>query len=375
MFFKGSVCFEVNGLNLSPLADKLARSGVTLYAVKRRHRLLRFTVSCADRDKVIARLDNLCYNYTIKCAKGILPVFGLLIKRAGILAGLAAFAAVLFASGFFVWEIRVSGCQRIEPQSVLEKVQEAGVREKSFGRADCREIEKHLTTSFKDIAFVTARYKGLALFIEIVETPPRLEAIDNAPKDVVSHCDGVISRLLVFSGTPLVKAGDAVKKGQVIIAGYLEKPDGERLPVRAMGEVYGIARLSYIETYNCKVQVESPTGRVQEHRLIELFGARFPAKLPETSFKSYKTETEYSYIFYNNFLPAKSVTVKYLETEIITEYRDFEKVKKIVTEEARKNAEERAAALGRVVKTETKVTGGGSVKYIQTIVEVEKSLI
>lgn len=374
MYFKGTVTFEVNGLNLGALTDKLVKSGITLYGVKKRRRELSFTVSCGDRDKVIARLNNLCYNYTIKRAFGPLPLINRLLKRAGLLAGLLLFAAALFASDFFVLEIRISGCQRIERQSVLEKVNELGVSEMSFGRANGREIEKRLTTAFSDIAFVTAKYKGLALLIEVVETPPKLEAIDTAPKDIVAGFDGVVSRLLVYSGTPLVKAGDSVKKGQVIIAGYLEKPDGERLPVRALGEVYGIARLSYIETFNCKRQVESPTGRVEEHRQIEFFGARFPQNLPKTSYTSYKTETQESYIFYNNLLPAKLLTVRYAETEIITEYQDFEKVKKVVIAEAKLTAERRAAEQGGVVNSQTKVMGKGSVRYIQTIVEVEKSL-
>ncbi|MDD4002655.1 MAG: sporulation protein YqfD, partial [Clostridia bacterium] len=151
--------------------------------------------------------------------------------------------------------------------------------------------------------------------------------------------------------------------------------DGEKLPVRAMGEAYGIACLTYTQTFHCKRQVESTTGRVHVMRHIELFKMSFPAKPAQAIFDTYKESTEYSYIFYNNFIPARLVTVKHYQTEIITETQDFEKVKKVILEEAEKQAESLAASEGKVTKTETKVIDKGDIKYIQTTVEVEKSFL
>lgn len=101
----------------------------------------------------------------------------------------------------------------------------------------------------------------------------------------------------------------------------------------------------------------------------------FPAKPAKPKFDTYKEIIEYSYIFYNNFIPARLVTVKHYQTEIITETQDFEKVKKIILEEAEKQAESQVAGEGKVTKTQTNVIDKGDIKYIQTTVEVEKSFL
>lgn len=376
MYFRGFIRFKVNGLNLGALIERLAKKGVTLYGIKKSEsRLLEFSVRCVDAQKVIALLENLCYNYSAAPAKGFLPFIKSLYKRTGLLAGIALIIFALAASNFFVWEIRVSGCDQLAPQTVVASVKEAGTSERSFGRASSKDIEKMLLTSYDNISFASAKYKGLVLYIEIVETPPPPQVIDTRPCDIVSKYDGVISKLLVYQGTALVKAGDTVTKGQVLIAGYFEKTDGERLPVRAMGEAYGIASVTYTQTFYCKRQVESTTGRVQTMRHIELFGMSFPAKPAKPKFDTYKEIIEYSYIFYNNFIPARLVTVKHYQTEIITETQDFEKVKKIILEEAEKQAESQVAGEGKVTKTQTNVIDKGDIKYIQTTVEVEKSFL
>ena len=63
MYFRGFIRFKVNGLNLGALIERLAKKGVTLYGIKKSEsRLLEFSVRCADARKVIALLENLCYN-------------------------------------------------------------------------------------------------------------------------------------------------------------------------------------------------------------------------------------------------------------------------------------------------------------------------
>jgi similar to stage IV sporulation protein len=80
------------------------------------------------------------------------------------------------------------------------------------------------------VSFVSAQYKGVVLYIKIVETENPPDVIDSTPKDLTASHRGKISKLLVYQGTPLVKAGDTVEKGQVIIGGYRESPDAAVFP-------------------------------------------------------------------------------------------------------------------------------------------------
>lgn len=375
MLITGAVRFKINGLNLGRLVDRLTSCGITLYNIEKPSgKTLTFYVTIKDSKKVIAQLENLCYNYSTQ-ASGALPLIKKLVMRAGLLAGIVLFAVGAVLSGYFVSEIRVSGCKDLHPHTILQSVRETGVREGSFGRVSCDSISRHVIASHDRIAYAWTTYKGVILYVNIVETPPAPVIIDTKPCDIVSQRAGTVSRLLVYQGTPLVKAGDTVNKGDVLIAGYHESPDGQRYPVKAMGEVYGNTSITYTQTFYCKKQVLSPTGKKQVCRYIELFGQLFPAKPKQAKFSSYTTESEYSYIFYNNFLPARLFTVTYHQMEVITLTEDFEKVKRIIIDEAEQKAASAAAKEGRIIEMNTQVKDAEDIKYIQTIITIEKSFL
>ena len=373
---KGYTAITVKGLNIEKLINRLSKEGIAIYRASRQeHKRLDFCVEYASRQKVIACLDNLCYNYQIEGDKGLLPLIRLLLKRAGLVAGCLIFAAALFFSSLFVADVRVSGCESIDPLGVAECARQAGAAGFSFNKPSAREIEKRIYESFGNISFVSASYKGLVLHIEVVEAQPAPAVIDNSPKDLVSQFDGKINRLIVYQGTPLVKAGDAVKKGQVLIGGFREKPGGERIPLRAMGEAYGVVELVYTERFECVRTELSRTGRFAEQIYIELFGLAFPVKRPDAGYATFEEETESCFIFFNNFLPARLVTVRRYETEPVTVREDFEKVKKVLVEEAQRKALEQAEKEGRVLGSSVSIRDEGDIKYIEVTLSVEKSLL
>ena len=376
MDIKGSVCFKVNGLNIEKLLNNLNKQDVSLYnVVRKEYKKLNFSVSYLHSKKVIACLDNMCYNYQITASDGIIPFFKLLYKRTGLIAGLLLFVAVMFASTFFISEIKVYGCKNIDPQNIISSINSMGVSEKSFNNANCNSIERAIYEKHDNVAFVSASFKGLILYIKIVETEPIPVVIDTNVSDIVASFKGKINRLLVFQGTPLVKAGDNVEKGQVLIGGYRLKPDGTQIPVRAMGEAYGVVELNYSEIFENSKIVLSRTGKVTEYQHIEFYGMNFPQKNVNIAYNTYETETHYSYIFKNNFLPARLVTVKYFETESCIVTEDFERVKKILIPEAEKKAVTNAQQEGKVISFETVIKDEGKIKYINTKVLVEKSFL
>lgn len=373
---KGYTAITVKGLNIEKLINRLAKEGIAIYRANRQeHKRLDFCVDYQSRQKVIACLDNLCYNYQIEGDRGILPLLLLLLKRVGLMAGCLLFAASLFVSSLFVADVKVSGCESIDPIAVAECARQAGAGGFSFSKPPAREIEKRIYETFLGVSFVSVSYRGLVLHIEVVEAQPAPAVIDDSPKDLVSSFDGKINRLIVYRGTPLVKAGDPVKKGQVLIGGFHEKPDGERIPLRAMGEAYGVVELTYTETFYSVRTELSRTGRLAEQSYIDFFGLIFPVKKPAAEYASFEEEVDSCFIFFNNFLPAKLVTVRRYETEPVTVREDFEKVKKVLIEEAERKALEQAEKEGRVLSSNTSIKDEGDVKHIVVTVSVEKSFL
>lgn len=374
MKYLGQGSFVVEGLNLTKLINGLYLQSIRLYAVKRAGgRTLKFSVDYSDIKKVIAYLDKMCYNYTLTETKGVIPFISFMLRRTGLIAGIILFAAAAYLSGLYIAEIDVTGCKTISKDSVVAAAAEAGAVKNSFSRPNVQEIERTVYEKFKNAAFVQVRYQGMILKISLVESEPEPVLMGTEVRDLISEYDGIITKLLVYQGTPLVKAGDTVKKGQVLIGGYREKPDGTRLPVRAIGEAYGEAVVNYTEIFLCKKTVQSRTGAYVVNSHIDTFGVIFPVKKAQHNFLYTESESTEIYMFYNTILPSKLITTTIYETEAVEVREDFEKVKKLIIENAEQSAVINAEKEGKIIHMETKVEGTDDVKNIVTTVHIEKS--
>ena len=274
---KGYTAITVKGLNIEKLINRLSKEGIAIYRASRQeHKRLDFCVEYASRQKVIACLDNLCYNYQIEGDKGLLPLIRLLLKRAGLVAGCLIFAAALFFSSLFVADVRVSGCESIDPLGVAECARQAGAAGFSFNKPSAREIEKRIYESFGNISFVSASYKGLVLHIEVVEAQPAPAVIDNSPKDLVSS---LTERLTASSstGAPPRQGGRRRQKGSGINRRLSRKPG--RGEDTASGDGRGLRRggAEYTERFEC-VRTSFRGREGLPSRYIELFGLAFPVK-------------------------------------------------------------------------------------------------
>ena len=75
---------------------------------------------------------------------------------------------------------------------------------------------------FADISWVSVGIHGTDATIRLAETIGGVEIIDKeTPCDIVASTDGVILQITAERGTPLVAAGDVVKKGDVLISSAL----------------------------------------------------------------------------------------------------------------------------------------------------------
>ena len=89
------------------------------------------------------------------------------------------------------------------------------------------------------------------------------------PCNIIASQDCTITEIVTASGTPVVKAGDDVKKGDILISGavYLYDDNNEVLDtnyVSAEGTVYGICVYHYKDTVPLSCYSKEYTGNEKE---------------------------------------------------------------------------------------------------------------
>ncbi|MCI8352196.1 MAG: sporulation protein YqfD [Clostridia bacterium] len=160
--------------------------------------------------------------------------------------------------------------------------------------------------------------KGTNVIIEIVEADKKPEIIDeNEYCNIITKSDGVITKINVQNGTALVKVGDVVKNGNIIVGGWLEgKYTGTRY-VHAKADVQARVWHSKKEKMSLIQEVEEETGNVKKSYGINInnFKINFPKSIP--NFENYDTinENKKLKIFSNFYFPIEICKTTYKEIQ------------------------------------------------------------
>ena len=184
-------------------------------------------------------------------------------KRYLLLAGMLLCFLAVRTMSLFIWEIEVSGNEKVPAEVILETVREMGIGIGTFGPTVFSEaIANDVILKIPELSWFAINVRGSHAEILVRERIPRPEIIDeNEPTEAYAEKTGIIVRMSILAGEEKLKIGDTVEAGDVLVSGELESLSSGRRQVHAMAEVY--ARTWYEKT--CCMPLEASgkeyTGR------------------------------------------------------------------------------------------------------------------
>lgn len=265
--------------------------------------------------------------FEILVRKGVLFTLKKGLKKFGLAVGLIAVVCAMFAYSEVVYGVEFSG-DPVDEAAAMAILEQEGVSFPAFRPAfDRRKLEIALL-KLRRVSSATVQKVGNRLkitFLNELTPPPVIDMTDPVP--VLSRTDAVVTRLVVMSGTALVKAGDAVKKGATLIAPYLLVNE-EEVPVRGVGEIYGKVYHGKTLYYPDTVMTASRTGRYETRVEIRIGGIATEVRSPFISF-----EEEIRVVKGSPVLPIEYVYHTFYETEFVGVPFDFEREKELLIKE------------------------------------------
>lgn len=152
-------------------------------------------------------------------------------------AVLAGGIALLMATQV-VWDVQIvdGGTYAADIRTALT---ELGVEAPMLrSRIDLGALKDALEWRYPRIAWFECGWRGTTLVIRPEEgVLPRTDNSYDGSCDVVAARDGIIHSVVTKAGTPVVKAGDIVRAGDVLIKGEERTSEGSVRPVAARGSV------------------------------------------------------------------------------------------------------------------------------------------
>lgn len=147
-----------------------------------------------------------------------------MLKHKGFLFGICLFGAIIYILSLFIWDVTLEGNHAYTEDIIFKYLKEIDVEPGVIkSKLDCQEIEESIRKKYPDIGWVSAEIKGTKLNLKIVETNmPVPYETSTIPCHLIASHDGVIYSIITRQGTPKVKKGDAVKKGDTLVSGVID---------------------------------------------------------------------------------------------------------------------------------------------------------
>lgn len=266
---KGLVRVKIIGIDAAEFIDLCMKKGIALAEVKIETEAVLATVGSHEAKELL---------YIVRQKHGkakIVAKTGLGFKMRknkhyrGVSVGLIVVLAVLYLVSGYIWSYDISGNEQYSEAEIIAILEQYNLslgrkKEKLDLDAITREILDHHT---QEIAWIWLGTKGTVLEVKIKELERPL--VDyNYQADIIAAKDGVVREVLVLEGSAVIKAGDTVKKGEILIKGveydnWMKDTSGVYVPadngrmIRAKGTVTGLT----------KYELSEATG-LSEHKLI-----------------------------------------------------------------------------------------------------------
>ena len=231
--------FTAEGLNIERLIRQAGEQGIALSGLKRSGpRRLSGMVAEDDLPRLHELAQSGGWRFEAGRRRGAGRWLDTLHRRWLLAAGCLIAAAALAVASQLVWRIELidPGVYEADLRNYLEVLDVRPLRWKRS--LDLGAIRDSLEWRYPEVAWIECGFRGMTLTVTVVEGVSSGEALTHIGSgDVVALRDGVVKSIITLAGTPLVAAGETVRKGQVLILGEERTSDGLVRPVSARGKV------------------------------------------------------------------------------------------------------------------------------------------
>lgn len=323
----------VTGINTERFLNILLQEGIRLYSVRYRDEGTYVKLSVSDYKK-------------IRKAVRVTGVHTVIVKRYGIrffmfrnrhryffVIGILMFVIFnIFLTGR-IYKINIEGNIYYSAQEIYDFIRSEGVDYgKRTGGIDCDGLEFSLRNKFDCISWVSVNVDGSCLKINIRENASIVkEEQEEEARDIVATEDGEVVEMIVRAGTPMVRPGDKVTKGTILVSSRIEYTNffGEICGFRHVASDADIlikVNKNYNKVTNRNYEVREYTGRTMEVKGIKLLDYYMKFGDEKCKYEHYDTETIYENIQYDmNKIPITYFYQTFREYNLVTkEYTDEE---------------------------------------------------
>lgn len=332
----GYVKFSIIGTECEDFITEAINQGITIYDVEKYKGI--FYAKTFPNDYII--LSKLKRGFYVRLK--IIEKHGFWFKlnkykeRYGLLFGAVAYGFTVFLCSTIVWDITITGNQRISNDSILDFLSQNGI----YAGASRKEIANTVTElnaqiGFDDLAWISIESEGSRINVKLNEriSNPKNGLPVSTPCNIVAAKDGRIINAVVNRGVLIYEIGSGVAKDSVIVSGVVKDGAGNISIQHADAEIIAEfeEEVSFYRKFNTIERVKTEETYTEEY--IKLFGFTFPKnKIDYPEGYIYSTDN-YQVNIFGVKMPWTRYVVNGIKTENVEVKRSVNDVKRLLQQE------------------------------------------
>ena len=310
----GYVRVEVEGYYIERFINICQNKKILIWNLKREKGVkLYFNIGIKDfkKLKTIARKTN-C-KIKINKKKGIPFILHRYKKRKIFAIFLVIIAIAIYTSSKYVWNIEVQVEDNLQIEQIEEDLANLGLKKGVLkSKIETEKLINELRLKRNDISWIGIDLKGTNVIVKAVKSDEKPELIDDSEYcNIVASKSGTITKIIAQNGTAVVKIGEQVNKGDVLIAGYMEGKYTEKRYVHSLGEVQAKVVYKKSEKMYLNQEIMKDTGEKEKRLQIKFNNFQINFYKTLSNFKIYDTiyKEKKLKIFSNFYLPISIVEI------------------------------------------------------------------
>lgn len=308
------VDFRAEGVFCEKLLTEAMKNGLGISFPRKSGYTMRGTVQAAEYRSLCKIARRLGLKMRIEKKHGIYFTLKRHRDKIGFAAGAIFAAAVVLFLNLFVWEINISGNKAVSSEEIMATLANSGLKTGTLRTShDARKIEWNIMNDNKEIAWATVNIQGCCVNVVVSETRREAEMKydDDKPVNIIAAKYGVIRRMDVFDGQGVVKVGDAVMKGDLLVSATFEDRHGKLTLKHSRARVMAETDYEITVEFPLEQVIETTGGVKKSVKGIEIMGLSIPLGSSRgcEGLPSEKEEKELYFLWIR--LPIKEFCTKY----------------------------------------------------------------
>lgn len=260
------------------LANYVERYGIRPFSA--RYYPDRFSLRLSERSskRLLAECEKRGITVEVSSLHGLLGILYRYRRRYGFFLGALFLIASAFFSRYFIWDVEVTGNEKVPSAQIIDRLEECGVRPGAFIPAlDFELAANRFLLDSDDVAWISVNMRSSLAVAEVLERKkpyeiPYAERTRTGAANLVASEDGEIVLAGVTAGKSLVSPGDVVRKGELLAAGEIILRDESVKYEYASGRVFAKVYREITASAEVHGEEKAYTGRSEERKSVKIFG-------------------------------------------------------------------------------------------------------